>query len=720
MNVQHKMKVKWGSLQRKNVMILSVLLLIPVLIVSIVNFSILYTRNISTIESDLTIESEQKLELMRTQLVSMHMLINKQRLNHIFSTRNLIEADEHETFFAITNELKDSMLSTSFFSNISYYNREAGLVYTSTTVKAVSEFFGQISQPSLTRLPYHRSSLELQAAGFHSLQQKGNHIRSIRVRQADGVDGVLFAIPLELLTDAPPASYLLFIVSDKSLSNIWGGKDGISSLITYNDVPIYSSDNAIREAIFNEEFLDGQEDTISSSGPVYTYSQDGIAVKWMLEKKLIMERQLPIILLETLVTFGVITVSFILVLYFTRKSYEPIQQIIRRLSSPANAAHERMIDEFKYINYAIDDLINSKQTLEESSKELHRERYLYKILVNDLTPESSLYEACLAEGIRVDRRWFACLVMDNTVENNDLFDMLRSNEAKAIEKIDFYSIYIEKNKYLFLIASDWQKEELEVWLSELRANEANVVVSNIVEGVNNIRKAYESVSSFNGTFSDESELSPKYPILELMALQEAIETENHNKLEFSIDMIKQAISCNNESMRGAILMATCTIICRGDLEKAKALISELFIADVETTHLVMDSWKSSLLDQETVERVSRRKIPRNLHNIIKYLNDNYTSPNFSIKYMAAEFGTSPSNLSHQFKKATGQTLSNVLDEMRIQQAEKMLAEGEQINNVAKKLGYSTTPVFTEKFKRLRGVTPSVYRNRYQYEVNDSI
>ncbi|MDE6977480.1 MAG: AraC family transcriptional regulator, partial [Lachnospiraceae bacterium] len=99
--------------------------------------------------------------------------------------------------------------------------------------------------------------------------------------------------------------------------------------------------------------------------------------------------------------------------------------------------------------------------------------------------------------------------------------------------------------------------------------------------------------------------------------------------------------------------------------------------------------------------------------IMHYIEENYTSPGFSIKCMAAEFGTSPSNLSHQFKKLTGKTLSKFIDELRIAKAEEMLAGGEKIGVIALELGYSTTPVFTETYKRIRGITPSSFRSQYQ-------
>jgi AraC-like DNA-binding protein len=43
--------------------------------------------------------------------------------------------------------------------------------------------------------------------------------------------------------------------------------------------------------------------------------------------------------------------------------------------------------------------------------------------------------------------------------------------------------------------------------------------------------------------------------------------------------------------------------------------------------------------------------------------------------MAMNFHTSPSNLSHFFKKSTGQTISHFIDDMKVKRAEQLLLAG---------------------------------------------
>ena len=99
-----------------------------------------------------------------------------------------------------------------------------------------------------------------------------------------------------------------------------------------------------------------------------------------------------------------------------------------------------------------------------------------------------------------------------------------------------------------------------------------------------------------------------------------------------------------------------------------------------------------------------------MHTILQYIEEHGASPDFTIKAMASDFGTSASNLGHQFKKSTGQTLSQFIEEWKMQKAKEKLQKGESVSNVAKELGYLTTPAFTEAFKKYMGITPSRYKS----------
>ena len=95
--------------------------------------------------------------------------------------------------------------------------------------------------------------------------------------------------------------------------------------------------------------------------------------------------------------------------------------------------------------------------------------------------------------------------------------------------------------------------------------------------------------------------------------------------------------------------------------------------------------------------------------IMQYIRDHYKDADFSIKGMAIDFGTSTSNLSHQFRSLTGKSLSQFVEELRIAYAITLLNTDMKIKDIARECGYSTSISFTEAFKRIKHVTPRYYR-----------
>lgn len=665
------------------------LVLVPVLVVAAVNFFILYSTNVSALQSDLRLRSEQTLEVLSTNLGTMGKLTAERRKDTTFS--DAAQEKVGTAYYPIVQQLREDSLWMAFFSGVRFYSRTSDLVYEMNRAQRADECF---EAPEGKQSVYDMDdALELQPWDRKTLSEAGNHTRVMRVRHADGAeDGVLFAVPLEYRSGETPLSYLLFLVSDGMLENQIGAPEGTVCVLFYQDEPIFSTDPAEREAIYAGK---GAAETGETS-----FTSGALRLDWRISPGFMMKSLLPTIALQSAVTFVVMAVSLALLLYVSRKLYRPIDNLLNRLPSRPEA--EKPGDEFKYINFMLDDYAYSRRFFEESVQELRREKYLFYILDNQVEPGGALYQECLHEGIRVDRRRFACVLMEDTEKNYALFERLTSGKAFGREPIDAYWIYVMGSKYLFLLASDLPREAFSARLAGLTEEDGGLVrVSEVIEGVQNVRLAYTAVCW--------PERSGRYPVVELQLLQEAAETDNLDKAEFALRMIKSDIASYPEETRAAVLRRARSLLSglpeepsgaaeRQEDESARA-IDELLCRFAERGAQSPSG--------------SEKKQPRSLRTIMRYIEEHYTDPNFSIKYMASEFGTSPSNLSHQFKKLTGRTLSSFIDELRISKAEELLAAGEKIGAVAQQLGYSTTPVFTETYKRVRGMTPSSYKSQSQ-------
>lgn len=683
------------SSRHKNNIYLSMLVLLPVVIISVVNFFIQYVNTISTIQNDLQVESYRTMEVLNTHLSSMSNIVNARRIDKGFSSQ--AQTKINTAYYPIVQQLREDALWMPFFSGIYYYSLHSEMVYKPNSAVSADEFFYVKDEKPLY---YAGNIMQMRPEDKQSLREPGNHTRAIRIKNAEhGADGVLFAVPLEIRSDSPPLSYMMFTISDTMLASLVNIGDSTDCLLEYNGIPVYTSDPETQQALY-----DGTQTANGFiSSDTLTFDKDGLQISWNINRDYIIQKLIPTIFLQAAVTFFVVAVGLLLLLYVSRKTYEPVQALINKL--PPRSDAKSFMDEFKYIDYVLDDLMLSRRYYEESVKELRREKYLFYILDDQVEPGSTLYQQCLHEGIRVDRKYFACILMEDTEQNYDLFTSLTAEK----QELDSYSLYIADNRYLFLLASDLPKQEFQSRLSKLtETNAAQIKTSDIISGIHHVRQAYTSLSRTSPHNGQNT--ASETPLIELQLLQEAAETDNMDKVEFALRMIKSDLHGCSASARMAVLREVYRILSAINPESYEKVPSS---AGLEACGLLLDKWLTQFAAAKETNISVKKNLPRNLHTIIHYIEKNYTSPDFSIKYMAAVFGTSPSNLSHQFKKLTGQTLSRYIDGLRISKAEELLNQGEKINAIAQKLGYSTTPVFTEAYKRARGITPSMYREQNQ-------
>ena len=98
---------------------------------------------------------------------------------------------------------------------------------------------------------------------------------------------------------------------------------------------------------------------------------------------------------------------------------------------------------------------------------------------------------------------------------------------------------------------------------------------------------------------------------------------------------------------------------------------------------------------------------------IAYISENYSSPEIGICTVAENVGISEGHLSHVFKKETSYTVNDFITRYRIKAAMKLLADcRNRIYEVADKVGYRDITYFSSTFKKITGLTPSDYQDKY--------
>jgi two-component system response regulator YesN len=101
-----------------------------------------------------------------------------------------------------------------------------------------------------------------------------------------------------------------------------------------------------------------------------------------------------------------------------------------------------------------------------------------------------------------------------------------------------------------------------------------------------------------------------------------------------------------------------------------------------------------------------------IYSIIMYLEKNYGRKSISIQEIADSVFLTSAYVCNLFKKETGKTIIQYLNDYRIEKAKTLLKSNElKLADVADRVGFSDVNYFIKVFKRTTKTTPSEYRNK---------
>lgn len=96
--------------------------------------------------------------------------------------------------------------------------------------------------------------------------------------------------------------------------------------------------------------------------------------------------------------------------------------------------------------------------------------------------------------------------------------------------------------------------------------------------------------------------------------------------------------------------------------------------------------------------------------------ENHYQEKITVEQLASMYAVSRRSLERRFKKATSNSVVEYIQRVKIEAAKTSLESSkENINEVMYKIGYSDIKAFRTIFKKITGLSPLQYRNKYQRE-----
>ena len=99
--------------------------------------------------------------------------------------------------------------------------------------------------------------------------------------------------------------------------------------------------------------------------------------------------------------------------------------------------------------------------------------------------------------------------------------------------------------------------------------------------------------------------------------------------------------------------------------------------------------------------------PSSIHRALKFVEQNF-SDKISLNYVSENVFLNKSYLSRAFKQEIGLSITEEINRLRIEKAQKLLKQNMRICDVAEQVGFSDPSYFTRVFKKVVGVNPSEY------------
>ncbi len=186
----------------------------------------------------------------------------------------------------------------------------------------------------------------------------------------------------------------------------------------------------------------------------------------------------------------------------------------------------------------------------------------------------------------------------------------------------------------------------------------------------------------------------------------------------------------NEMLASIYMSAPQIVVLRARVIELMTCLTRAAIEDnplmepmIERNH----RWTERLISAKSFEELSERlmhalddfidgiylhglnRSNRHVHKALDFIGEEYSS-SISLKEVAEHVGLSTYRLAHLVKEYTGQTVLQVIRDVRIRHAQELLEQSSMsCAEVGYEVGFGDQSYFTAHFKRQTGMTPAKYR-----------
>lgn len=442
-----------------------------------------------------------------------------------------------------------------------------------------------------------------------------------------------------------------------------------------------------------------------------------------------------------------ITLSY----YFSNKNYTPIKIIMGEINN--NSETDTQSNELVTIHNAVNSLYNDKKELNNTIAEQNtklRQNFFKKMLEGSILIDDKV--SCEMEYDNSSDIDFMVAIVyifnSDYVNNSDIIKRLEESITNSsndqyktnlvmmsrykysiiinMEKANYEKYQIIKNQIIKIIYTIENQYDLKVnvalsdyqkgltCISSLYSKAQNTLEYLLLSGNDSIA-CYDDIPNFN-----QWSKSYYFPMEQEIQLVNNMKTGNFKICNEIIDnIIERNLSilsvrkakCLMFNMNSILVKTICQVDnlhsnkellqCIEDIEKLFA-ISNINLYKVQLINVI----KRICDINHNINDINNNQL---INRITNFINDNYHDYNICVSKIADEFNINMSKLSKLFQMHKGIYLNHYIQTVRMQHAKELLLRDLSIQDVATKVGFSSSSVFIRNFKKIEGITPGKYK-----------
>lgn len=458
----------------------------------------------------------------------------------------------------------------------------------------------------------------------------------------------------------------------------------------------------------------------------------------------------------------------IAIVILTKKNYNPLKELVNTLKNKFEPSKYRDINEFGFIKNSILEVYNENEFISkklELQNNALRSNFISRLLKGRFSGNSLDPETLSSLGMEFNSNSFIVTVFyiesnskiafdkEYTEEDyNKIFENIILQEFKKLLE-EYASIYYsEIDEMIACIINVNQQEDknaqkemasiieqLQLNINEKTNINFTIAVSAVAHSVQSIPVAYqEAMEAMEYRLFDENKSIIYYDVIKLnnqkkynyyytiedeQKLINIIKTGNFdNASEIVERVIRQNFSANK-----SVDMAKCVVFDlistfikalnnEGALEGSSFLNGNDFIGKALTRKTLEDMKEELLVSLKEIcdfmleynqdKNKNKNKIVEKVRTLV---DENYSDVNLNVSTLADQIGMNSKYIATVYKEATAESILELINRIRIENAKILLEKGMAIAQTAQMVGFSNSNALIRAFKKFEGITPGQYK-----------